>query len=154
VFGSRAILQTRPSHESPYSVFRIERACVQGFVDKRVQTADKLHLAIEAIRSNRTYFSESFLKSQANRHIDPLAFDKLLTDQQIIVLSMVADLIGDEAIAKNLDISERTVEAHRTAIMRKLNVHSRTELIRFARTQGFTTGSHPRPAGDGPPPEK
>lgn len=128
------------SNGNPYVVFRIEQAAVQGFVDKREQTADTLRFAIRSIRSNRTYFSESFNRIRNRRHLDPFAFDKLLTNQQMLVLAMVADLISDEKIASSLAISERTVEAHRTAIMRKLGVHSRTELILFAKMQGFTSG--------------
>lgn len=138
--GRRPRVLVLSSHGNPYIVFRIEQAGVQGFIDKRMQSMDTLRIAINAIRSKRTYFSESFLEMRASRINDPLAFDKLLTNQQILVLSMVADLVDDESIANRLGITERTVEAHRTAIMRKFNVHSRTDLIRYAKSQGFMSG--------------
>jgi DNA-binding NarL/FixJ family response regulator len=50
---------------------------------------------------------------------------------------MVAELYSDEAIASRLKIAIRTVEAHRTVIMRKLGFHSRTEIIQFGTEQGF-----------------
>jgi DNA-binding NarL/FixJ family response regulator len=139
--GVRPRVLVLSCHGSPYIVFRLERSGVHGFVDKCAQTADTLRFAIKAIRSNQTYFSRSFIEIRASRHLDPLAFDKLLTDQQMQVLSLVAHLDTDQAIARNLAITERTVETHRTAIMRKLGLHSRTDLIRYAKVQGFTFGS-------------
>ena len=137
-FGVHPQVLILSCHSTPYVVYRVEKAGVQGFVDKCEQTIDTLRCAIRAIRSNHSFFSRSFLEARVRRLKDPLAFDKLLTDQQMLVLSLVARLDDDRAIANGLAITERTVEAHRTAIMRKLDVHSRTELIRYANDNGFT----------------
>jgi DNA-binding NarL/FixJ family response regulator len=132
------------SHGSPYLIYRIAKARVQGFVDKREQTCEVLREAIRAVLSGRTYFSDSFLRIRTRSTQDPFAFEKMLTDQQILVLAMVADLVDDESIGSNLAIAARTVEAHRTAIMHKLGVHSRTDLIRVAQAHGFTSGHSPQ----------
>ena len=125
------------SSSSPYLIIRIEHARVQGFLDKWDQTADSLNAAFAALKMNRTFFPDSYLEKRANIHRDPFSIDKLMTHQQIHVLSMVARLDSDEVIAERLNLSTRTVEAHRTRIMSKLDVHSRTELIRYARELGF-----------------
>lgn len=125
------------SYCGPYVLFRLEEARVQGFVDKRSQTLESLRMALGALRSNRSFFSETFLKMKSDFRHDPLAFNKLLTKQQMVVLSMVAQEYADEAIAKHLGIGERTVETHRTLIMRKLEIHSRMELVHFAKLRGF-----------------
>ena len=93
--GVRPRVLILSSHRNPYTVYRIEHADVDGFVDKRSQTVQMLRLAIDALRRRETYFSESFIEDKVKRRLDPCAFDKLLTNQQISVLSMVADLFGD-----------------------------------------------------------
>jgi DNA-binding NarL/FixJ family response regulator len=128
-------------YANPYIVYRLEQERISGFVDKRSNTLVSLRRALAAVRSSRTYFSETYLKGRFDRCRDPHSFDKLLTNQQLLVLSMVAHLLDDDAIASLLDVSARTVEAHRTAIMRKLCIHSRTQLIRFAREQGLMWAS-------------
>jgi len=125
------------SSGSPYIISRIEHAGVHGFIDKWSQTEDALNDALTAIRNNRRFFSDSYVEQRANIRRDQFSIDKLLTHQQMLVLSMVARLCSDESISEKLQVSKRTVEAHRTSIMRKLGVHSRTELIRHARERGF-----------------
>jgi DNA-binding NarL/FixJ family response regulator len=126
------------SSGSPYLIIRIEAARVHGFLDKWDQTADALNDALDAFRDNRTFFSHTYVEQRATIRRNQLSIDKLLTQQQMLVLSMVAKLYTDELIAERLNVSERTVESHRTSIMRKLGVHSRTELIHYARDQGLS----------------
>jgi DNA-binding NarL/FixJ family response regulator len=125
------------SSGSPYLIIRIEHAKVQGFLDKWDQTAEALNDALTAFRNNRTFFPRSYAEKWASICRDPFSIDKLMTHQQMSVLSMVAKMQSDELIAERLNISVRTVEAHRTAIMHKLEIHSRTELIRYAKEHGF-----------------
>jgi DNA-binding NarL/FixJ family response regulator len=122
---------------SPYLIFRLEHADIHGFVDKRINTLASMREAFSAIRKKTTYFPSPFLQTQTKFRRDPLAFDKLLTNQQILILSMVADHFDDAAIAKRLEITERTVETHRSAIMRKLGLHTRMDMIYYAQKQGF-----------------
>jgi DNA-binding NarL/FixJ family response regulator len=125
------------SSGSPYLIIRIEHARVHGFLDKRDQTADALYDALTAFRNNRTFFPNAYFEQRATIRRDQFSIDKLLTHQQMSVVSMVAKLMSDQTIGEKLGISTRTVEAHRTSIMRKLGVHSRTELIRYAKEFGF-----------------
>ena len=125
---------------SPYLVFRLEQAEVQGFIDKRTQTLATVREALCALQANRAYFSNRFLKLQSQLRRDPKAFAKLLTRQQMTVLSLVAEQLTDSVIARRLGVEARTVEAHRTIIMRKLDLHSRVDLIHFACAQGFIMG--------------
>ena len=116
---------------------QIEHARVHGFLDKWDQTADAFNNALTAFRNNRTFFSNAYVEKRASIRRDQFSIDKLLTHQQMAVLSMVARLESDDVIAKRLNISTRTVETHRITIMHKLEVHSRTELIRYAKERGF-----------------
>src|SRR5699024_6775309 len=57
-----------------------------------------------------------------------------LTPQQQRVLMMLTDGLLNKQIALDLNISEATVKAHITAILRKLDVHTRTQAVIAARS--------------------
>jgi len=58
-------------------------------------------------------------------------FERLTPDERL-VLELTAEGKPDKAIALKLDLSLRTIQLRRASIMRKLNAHSRAELIRMA----------------------
>ncbi|MNR68626.1 Transcriptional regulatory protein FixJ [compost metagenome] len=49
----------------------------------------------------------------------------------MVILRLVADGLSSKEIAKELDVSPRTIEAHRANLFNKLGVNSLAELIRF-----------------------
>jgi DNA-binding NarL/FixJ family response regulator len=126
------------SHCDEYTVFRAERARVQGFVDKNTNTVAALKAAIAMVADGKVSFSEAFKRVKAARHEDPASFDKLLTDRERTILSLVGEPLSDAEIAQRLGISEETVEKHRFNLLRKLSLASTTELVRYAREHGFT----------------
>jgi DNA-binding NarL/FixJ family response regulator len=135
------------SHCDEYTVFRSERLHVQGFVDKNTNTVAMLKAAIASVVEGRVWFSEAFLREKAARHRDPRSFDKLLTDRERAVLALVGLPLTDAEIATELEISEETVEKHRFNILRKLDLPSTTELVRYAREHGFTLAPRPGEGG-------
>ena len=126
------------SHCDEYTVFRAERARVQGFVDKNTNSVATLKQAISAVAEGKVWFSEAFLRSKARRHRDPVSFDKLLTDRERSVLCLIGEPLVDAEIAQRLGLSEATVEKHRFNILKKLGLHTTAELVRYARDHGFT----------------
>ena len=60
-----------------------------------------------------------------------------LTAREQMILSYIAKGQSSKAIAQTLDISFRTVEAHRRNIKSKLNIDSLAELVRYAVNQGL-----------------
>lgn len=126
------------SHCDDYTVFRVERAHVQGFVDKNTNTVTILKAAIAAVGQGKTYFSDTFLRIKAARHDNPQSFDKLLTDRERAVLALIGEPQSDREIAARLGISAETVEKHRFNLLGKLGLQSTTELARYARAHGFT----------------
>jgi two-component system response regulator NreC len=126
------------SHCDDYTVFRVEKSRVQGFVDKNTNTVTILKAAISAVGQGKTYFSETFLRIKAARHDNPKSFDKLLTDRERAVLSLIGEPQSDREIAARLGISAETVEKHRFNLLGKLGLQSTTELARYAREHGFT----------------
>jgi DNA-binding NarL/FixJ family response regulator len=127
------------AHCERHTAYRIERLYVHGFIDKSSQTVSALQGALAAISSGQRYFPTAFHTKQTERRQDPWSYDKLLTDREQTILQLTVDLMTDDEIAEHLAISKRTVETHRHAIVTKLRLESRVELLRYARTQGFVS---------------
>jgi DNA-binding NarL/FixJ family response regulator len=123
-----------------YTVYRIERMRVNGFVDKRTGTLVELTEALAAVVAGRTYFSRTFLETRARRRKDPHGFEIVLTEREQTVLAMIGDLHPDSEIARRLGITPETLEKHRCNLRRKLGLGGGSELARYAREHGFSEG--------------
>ena len=131
------------SHCDEYTVFRVEKSRVQGFVDKNTNTVTILKAAITAVGQGKVYYSEAFLRIKAARHDNPQSFDKLLTDRERAILALIGEPQSDREIATRLGISAETVEKHRFNLLGKLGLQTTTELARYAREHGFTLAAPP-----------
>ncbi|HNC43894.1 MAG TPA: LuxR C-terminal-related transcriptional regulator, partial [Acidobacteriota bacterium] len=60
-----------------------------------------------------------------------------LTTREREILQLAAEGSSSTDIAAKLGISARTAETHRTNLMRKLNLHSQADLIRYALRRGI-----------------
>jgi two-component system response regulator NreC len=60
-----------------------------------------------------------------------------LTEREREVLTLIAEGMTNQQIAGKLYISIKTVQTHRAHIMEKLNLHDRTELVRYAIRKGL-----------------
>jgi DNA-binding CsgD family transcriptional regulator len=58
--------------------------------------------------------------------------DGSLTDREKQVLKLVAERSSNKEVAQLLGISVKTAMSHRERVMQKLNIHNRTELVKFA----------------------
>jgi DNA-binding NarL/FixJ family response regulator len=136
----RALIRTLviSSYFDEYTLCRIENAAVQGFIDKSTNTVAELSGAISAIDGGSTYFPRPFTEARRAHSRNPTAFDKVLTDREQMILSLVGEPMSDAEIAAKLKLSPQTVEKHRFNIMRKLGLTSRAESARFARRCGLT----------------
>lgn len=119
------------------AICEIERASVHGFVDKSGSPLSELKQAFEAISAGDRYFSRRFRDLRSKLKSDPQSFDKMLSNQERTVLKLIGHLLPDSQIARNLEISIRTVEYHRSNIMRKLGLPNLMALLRYAREMGF-----------------
>jgi DNA-binding NarL/FixJ family response regulator len=61
-----------------------------------------------------------------------VAVDEHLTDREREVLILVAEGNTNRQIAGLLNVSPKTVNAHRTSLMSKLDLHDRTEVVKYA----------------------
>jgi len=60
-----------------------------------------------------------------------------LTERKLEVVKLIADGLSNAEVAERLTISVKTVERHRANIFAKLNLHSRTKLVKYAIRKGL-----------------
>lgn len=131
------------AYSDDYTMFRIEKADVHGFVDKRQNAIAVLEQALRAIAAGGTYFSSTFKEARRARHANPQSFDKVLSETEQRILCLIGEGLTDEEIGRTAQISPRTVQTHRHNILRKLNISGTPKLIAFAMQRGFTTRNPP-----------
>lgn len=80
---------------------------------------------------------DSLLPIPSNGRTLPTAPIQALTPREVEVLGMLAEGLGNKAIARRLSISEHTVKFHVSSIFTKLNASSRTEAVTLGARQGL-----------------
>jgi len=129
-------------HEDEEYFFQMLDAGASGYVPKRA-APEELITAIRAAAAGEVYLYPSLAKLLVHDYLNAErpAGEKLnldgLTDREREVLTHLAEGASNDEIAAALVISPKTVERHRENIMRKLNLHSRSELVRYAIRKGI-----------------
>ena len=100
-----------------------------GFLSKTARP-DEILQCIESVLAGDQWFSEEALQAESESALA----EKLnqLTPQQLKIFQMIAQGMLNKQIAFELDITEPTVKSHVTAILRKLELRDRKQLIREA----------------------
>ncbi|MEO7597694.1 MAG: response regulator transcription factor [Opitutus sp.] len=125
------------SHCDDYTLFRVERSRVHGFIDKNSNTVETLRVALNALKEGRVYYSAEFQTRQKLRRADQMSFNKVLTERERIVLGLIAQGMNDDEIGERLDLTPRTAQTHRSRLLRKLRVNGTPKLIAYAARIGF-----------------
>lgn len=129
-------------HEDEEYFFKMLEAGASGYVPKRAAPEELLN-AIRAAAAGEVYLYPSLAKLLVKDFLtqehgaDEKANLDGLTEREREVLTYLAEGANNERIADELVISPKTVERHRENIMRKLNLHSRAELVRYAIRKGI-----------------
>lgn len=125
-------------HETESLVREALAAGVHGFILKS-DAGRLLGEAIEALLARKPFFtgrvSQLILHGYLNPGEKPEDGNATLTrlsPREREVVQLIAEGKSTKEVADRLGISPKTAETHRTNIMRKLNLHSVTELVRFA----------------------
>ena len=114
-------------YDNPEYVQRALQAGARGYVLKDAPAAE-IVAAIHAVTAGGTFLSpavsQRLFRSQAPR--------PLLTPREGEILSALGRGASSKQIARDLDLSVRTVEAHRQSIKRRLGLEGQAELIKYA----------------------
>ena len=135
------ILSAYDSDEQEYAAIR---AGARGFMLKS-DTGRDLVAAVESLRRHRPFFTgnvsrmliEGFLSGNGRHSEEPAA--SRLTPREREVLLLLAEGGSNKTVAGALDISVKTAEAHRASIMRKLDLRSVSDLVRYAVRNGIVS---------------
>jgi DNA-binding NarL/FixJ family response regulator len=125
-------------HESEELVGEVLEAGARGYVLK-TDTGRDLLAAVEAVSEHRPFFTtkiaEMVLEGYLERKRQPASSRSQpgsLTAREREVVHLLAEGKSNKQVAKALGIATKTAEAHRINIMRKLNLHSIAEVVRYA----------------------
>lgn len=127
-------------HEDKGLLREAIRAGASGYVLKRALEGDLLQ-AIRLVAAGDLYIHPQMVRALLT---EPMALTppkkpevETLSPREIEVLRLIVQGYTNHEMANELSISIRTVESHRANLMGKLNVRSRVELVRYARTRGI-----------------
>lgn len=121
-------------------LFHVLKSGAKGYILKNAPD-EQLILAVRTVYKGETYIDMKLTTSLVNEFInqsnqeevnyssDPL---KVLSKRELEILPLIAKGYGNKEIAEKLFVSVKTVEAHKTHIMNKLNLKSKPELVEYA----------------------
>ncbi len=103
----------------------------------------ELDLALGAVLRGETYLSPTVSRGVVNDYVQRLRNEDqdsdALSPRQREVLQLIAEGLSTKEIARRLDLSVKTVETHRTSLMRQLDVHEVAGLVRHALKLGLVS---------------
>src|SRR5512141_2032723 len=136
-------------HDDKHYFMEMLAAGASGYLTKQA-AADELVAAIDAIAEGHVYLqpalarwlledyqwlsnrrSMSAATAPEELQAEPTSLD-VLSARERQVLELVAQGYSNVDIGQRLDLSHKTIARHRERIMKKLNLHSRTELVKYA----------------------
>ena len=120
-------------HESEEILTEVLLAGVRGFLLKS-DARSHLIMAVEALLNHRPYFTSILLEKLLHDYLlsKKDKSEVLLSSREQSVVQLVAEGHTNRSVGAILNLSVKTVETHRASAMRKLNISSTAELVRYA----------------------
>jgi two-component system response regulator NreC len=127
-------------HEDEALLKEAIKAGAAGYILKRAAEAELIS-AIKVILRGDIYVDPSMVRGLIDEspqpHLKQGNQSEPLTPRETEVLRLIVEGYTNRQIGQELSISIRTVEGHRANIADKLGIHSRVELVRYARQHGL-----------------
>ncbi len=151
LIATRSIKNENPSvgilaltmYETEQHIVEMLRAGASGYISKRAP-AKELVSAIRAIYEGHAFFDTAIakkvldrFKAQIERERGREDSQEYLTGRELELLCLIAEGKTNKEIAEMLSISLHTVQTHRFNLMKKLDLHDRAELVRYAIREGL-----------------
>jgi len=124
-------------------VYRMFKAGASGYLLKD-SAFEELVRAIRMVINEKVYVGPGIAGTVVKGYIkkalktDSSVFS-VLSDRQREVLQLLSEGQSAKEIAYQLDVSVKTIETHRNAVMKKLDIHSIAELTKYAIREGLTS---------------
>ena len=137
------------AHEDKEYFFEMLAAGAKGYITKQA-ASEELISAIRSVAAGHVYLQPALarwlledyqrvVEREDSTTLTAVAPGELaiLSEREREVLELIADGLTTPVIAKRLELSPNTISRHRERIMKKLNLHSITELVKFALRTGL-----------------
>jgi DNA-binding NarL/FixJ family response regulator len=136
---ARAKILILTMHDSDPLIREVLDAGARGYVLKTDASRD-LVTAINAVRSNKTFFTakvaqmllDGYLDKKPPKDQESPSAQTRLTPRQREIVQLLAEGKSTKEVAVGLGVSIKTAETHRANIMKRLDCHSVSELVRYA----------------------
>jgi two-component system response regulator NreC len=141
-------------HADKQYFMKMLEAGASGYITKQA-AADELVAAIKAVAAGHVYLQPALARwlledyqqlakgvtlptpgETGEKDKDAVGLD-ILSERERQVLELVGEGLNNHDIGRRLELSPKTIARHRERIMKKLNMHSRTELVKFAIRTGL-----------------
>lgn len=143
--ATRHIVRTNPAirilvltvHETEDYFFRVLEVGAHGFLVKDAASTE-LVAAVRAVHHGGVYLHPPMAKRLVEEYLQRIgsgeerAAHAMLTPREREILALIGAGHTNQEIAEQLSLSINTVQAHRSHIIDKLNLHSRADLMRYA----------------------
>jgi DNA-binding NarL/FixJ family response regulator len=126
-------------HDQENEIRDVLHAGARGYVLKS-EVDEQIVQAVEALARHYPFFSDHVSETLLDKFVEQSGFGTdahLLTAREREVVQLIAEGNTNKKTAQLLSISVKTVETHRTASMRKLDIHSTAQLVRYACRKGL-----------------
>jgi DNA-binding NarL/FixJ family response regulator len=140
--GTKVLALTQ--YDDREQIFSMIEAGARGFITKSAASAE-LETGIRALYRGESFLSPSVAQAFVEVYQHSTALwrkDDLyqqLTDREREVLRLVAEGNTVREVAEVLDLSPKTVEGYKTSLMSKLDLHRKTELVKYAIRKGIVS---------------
>ncbi len=137
------------AHEDKEYFFEMLAAGAKGYITKQA-ASEELISAIRSVAAGHVYLQPALARwlledyQRVVEREDRIALTMVvptelavLSEREREVLELIAEGLTTPDIAKRLELSPNTISRHRERIMKKLNLHSITELVKFALRTGL-----------------
>jgi DNA-binding NarL/FixJ family response regulator len=120
-------------HDRESEIRDVLHAGARGYVLKS-EADEQIVRAVEALARHHAYFSDHVSETLLDNFVEQAGSGNAiaLTAREREVVQLIAEGNSNKKIAHLLSISVKTVETHRSASMRKLDIHSTADLVRYA----------------------
>jgi DNA-binding NarL/FixJ family response regulator len=128
-------------HEDKGYVHQLLQAGASGYVLKLAATEELIH-AIRIVAAGGVYLDPSVARTIVANYMHKPSLGEAvqrsqLSERETEVLCLIAKGYTNKEIAAQLDLSVKTVETYKTRLLKKLDLRSRADIVRYALRQGW-----------------
>ncbi len=126
-------------HQDIYTVKKVHESGIKGYMLKTIPPQELLH-ALNTIERGGRHFDPAIIEKllDGKKGKNESRFDEQkgliseLTEREREIIKLICQGLSTKEIADQIFVSFKTVDSHRTNIMRKLNLNNVVSLVRFA----------------------